>query len=1764
MVGRVAMAAAAVAAAPASATDGDVQPAKKRKEDDPSIKAITNYFSPLVKNVDRMLSPPKSNNIMDYFKKSPPANEKVTSPVTEKESTSKSSLSRLNRRGKRCNLNNKLKDMKTVEPDLVIEVDSDDHTERLNPKEEDSKTSSIGHNVPALLAPLNMEDENDSSKNPLDTITFKNEGEMRIERNIIKTNLKRSKKRKHKDETDLSEKVTSETQLKERCKELDDKQVASTNEPQNKSIVNSLDSEINANKTPPLNDCTVTVSFEDFLKSQGENEADQIPKAQAPESSITSDEAASCLAAQQLPLKVVTVLAQIHSIPPKSPACRKIASIFLKQKPKEAKRRSSESSSEVEYAEQMTQKRKSNVVIPEEELELAVLDTTGSETVKSKCTAEERHQFMKAFRQPESDTVKTGAKKGIGKQKGVGEKSLKHPEEIEECEGVSNVLREKEVPKDYVGSDSSCDADKSDITRVRNNRLSRKKMILETKGKGLTSNENQKSDADNQIKGIASCETQSKLSRNKNVLRRSPRQKKSQTSLNITPEKTKISEVVAQNSPAAIPLQTSTPKTNNKSLNKSDLYKVEVITEPFESKSPIRMKFTRISTSEGSTKDGIKVNSTSSNVSKAKKLVEKAKALQHNKATKMTEGTLHTLLRRSSRQQALAERKCLQNAEDSVIILDSCPSNVTTVSESVEKQKNLPSLNDVLGKRPGNVKAAKKPSGKEKPSSLIKKRVQKPADEAVTIVVESSEDESENSQDEEQFKAKREFLMSGLPESLKRQIAKKAASLEAYSAANSCFQSVVHVQQKDERFSMWTLMPPSCPLLTNLREVNSKVTDVSRLTFSLGEFSVLNTQPNSTDSAVLVPSGWRPLFSETLKSCLLEEIRSFNSRFPVKQCFEVLLKKQITPENNKQVNKCEILSPESNAKSDSGKETKRKRKTEAHKSKRMKKIEKSEVKSDKASKVPWVKQAGVENMNKVVDINKTEEPQIIEDSEFESEINYVSDFSNEDMLWTEKYQPQNSSELIGNTAAIKKLHRWLSEWRKRAVWEENRTQKEEENESLDSMDFKDDKSDSEEETLLCNTMLLIGPPGIGKTAAVYACAQELGFKIFEVNASCQRSGRQILSQLKEATQSHQVDKQGVNAHKPCFFNSCSSTKSPRKHSPRKEWSPKKLPVSPRKAGLKQGLAPKTLASYFKISSKPKKKEEKVQGNIKENNKDKLSEENIQKKSARSGSGEEESSKKCATSLILFEEVDIIFDEDVGFLNAIKTFMTTTKRPVILTTNDPSFSLIFDGCFEEITFNVPPLINIASYLQVLCLAENLRTDIRDFAALLAANNCDIRQSILHLQFWVRSGGGFLKEKTMVLHSEENKIDGTKQITCTEEPRSSKTSKASPPLVNSLPKCDSGCFENLLGLKNILLPSEDLFSFLKHEITTEEEWSKLTHLLTEFQMRNIDFIYNNLEFILPLPVNILAEPTQIAKPTLDMIRENSSNGNPLDSDCLQEISPVKKTKQTKCLRNLRLLDDSDLFESELNYSGFITMLSDTPPSHLEEEKHGLKAVTNSTVTPSGGTPGRRKGCALAFQCLNSLTEFVENMSFLDCCFSRTTLRSKSCKYGECIWTKGKTKNGVSDEFSMEHHDWWSSQSSSELKATIEALSFNKCSKTMGSCLNSGRTLGKDELEELTLHVSRDCTNLYFGQLTANSSIHHKAQKRLETIKTVFSNQTSLHLGSRQASIVEYLPTLRNICKLEKQKEQGKTKRRFLHYLEGIYFSRQFLNSLAADFP
>ncbi|KAK1331369.1 hypothetical protein QTO34_009322 [Cnephaeus nilssonii] len=1865
MVGVLAMAAAA--AAPPPVKGYEIEACKKRRRDDDrsSSETITKYLSPVEKTGDRVFSPPKSSNILDYFRKSSPTNEKTQ---LARECKIKSSAPLPADIGKNCkiplemfsniefkkrrktvNLSHQLRNIKP-ENESPIEINSDDSKEdsSLNNDVVESSTSFSLKQPVEILAESIQDNKNQSSI----VASKKSSKKVNPKLGTTENDCKNLRKRKRQEIIDLSESLPLAEELnllKKDCK--DSKQIIP-------SLINEIENTTdNVTKPAQLNDGTITVSYEDFLRSHKENKLEQIPDStlsicvpsKTVEGRVTSgctSDTETCDISQQVPFKTVTVLAQVHPIPPKKTG--KIPSIFLKQKQLEMENSLSDPENE-----QTIQKRKSNVVIREEELELAVLEAASSEAVKPKCTLEERQQFMKAFRQPASDALKNGVKKSSDKQKEPDEKSLN------EEERDSNSKKIMENPNIQMVSDngnSQSHTHKGSFPKEKCQKLKKKdKKMLDI---GATSGENREGNPQ-----MRETTFSFKGKQSKNRLRMSLRQKKTgafkdsplfssasficedranddplkicsqynkSSRKTSTPVKDKVIYPKAETEDSLV--NVSTPKSTRRSLRGSRTPTATIIggtdSEDAQDICPVKastpraskMKFTRISTPKKSKKKSKKsskkseatggdftyqtrkASNTSKNVSKAKKLIEKAKAL-HISRSKAAEEIV-TPLRRSSRHQILPEGKKMSDTEDSVIIINSSP---TSLKHPETNQKKLQCLNDVLGKKPN--KTSKNEPGKMKIAPLFLTRKVHKTTDPILGFDESSQDTSERSQDcDVRLKAKRDFLMSGLPDLLKRQIAKKSAALDVYNAVSTSFQRVVHVQQKDDGCYLWHLKPPTCSRLIKLKQWNTKV-NLSKCVIALGEFSTLNSNLKSNNSAV-VYMGRRKGFTEEVRNLLLEEITCSNPEFSLRKYFPLLLKKntehQVLSEcHYKQENP--QLEPDVNLK-----ETKRKRvETKNRKSKRRKPNEYSEnpeningkpkelekthnytgIKLDSSqslySKTRSKKQTAVSTTCEV-ETESVEESDVLiidDDKAPTSEISSVSDSGTEDMLWTEKYQPQNSSELIGNELAIKKLHSWLKDWKRRAELEERQNLKgkrdEKQEDLLDRTDFKD--SSDEEENRLCNTVLITGPTGVGKTAAVYACAQELGFKIFEVNASSQRSGRQILSQLKEATQSHQVDKQGVNSQKPCFFNSYNIGKSPKKlNSPKKVvTSPRRLPPSsPQSSGPKRALPPKTLANYFKVSSKPKNNEE---IELPENNKGIKNffeqKQTIQTKSTNTTNsnvkeyGAEEPNRKSATSLILFEEVDVIFEEDAGFLNAIKTFMATTKRPVILTTSDPSFSLMFDGCFEEINFNMPSLLNVASYLQTICLTENFRTDIKDLVTLLTANTCDIRKSILYLQFWIRSGGGFLEERPLSL-CRENSRNG--QLTRSEDGPDSqnnpKNAKRSP---TELPKCDTGCVETLFGLKNIFPPSEGLFSFLKHKIRTKEEWHKLIQVLTEFQMRNVDFLYSNLEFILPLPVDIIPETEKLCGSSVSVDTSAATKNMKCLARKHSGEKPLKKSQKKKHKKKMVILDDSDLFDTNLDFSDEFLCLhpesssseeSKAKESNSETKKLNKCLYSNIESNPHlPETPAEKKCSALVSHCLNSLTEFMDNMSFLDALLTDGREQKELGKH-DFSWTNGKVKSGLCDEFSLENSDGWTSQNSGELKAAVEALSFTKCSSTISKALetlNSCKKLGKDPMKDLTLSVSQKRTNVYFSQTSANLDC---AWKRIAVIKSVFSSRSLLNLGNRQASIIEYLPTLRNICRTEKLKEQGKSKRRFLHYLEGIHLniSKETVNTLAAGFP
>ncbi|KAL4933482.1 replication factor C subunit 1 [Aspergillus undulatus] len=95
----------------------------------------------------------------------------------------------------------------------------------------------------------------------------------------------------------------------------------------------------------------------------------------------------------------------------------------------------------------------------------------------------------------------------------------------------------------------------------------------------------------------------------------------------------------------------------------------------------------------------------------------------------------------------------------------------------------------------------------------------------------------------------------------------------------------------------------------------------------------------------------------------------------------------------------------------------------------------------------------------------------------------------DDLLWTSKYAPTSLNMICGNKAAVDKLQSWLRDWRKNAKSE-----------------FKKPGKDG---SGIYRSVMIHGPPGIGKTTAAHLVAKLEGYDIVESNASDTRSKKLV-------------------------------------------------------------------------------------------------------------------------------------------------------------------------------------------------------------------------------------------------------------------------------------------------------------------------------------------------------------------------------------------------------------------------------------------------------------------------------------------------------------------------------------------------------------------------------------------------------------------------------------------------------------------------------
>jgi hypothetical protein len=154
---------------------------------------------------------------------------------------------------------------------------------------------------------------------------------------------------------------------------------------------------------------------------------------------------------------------------------------------------------------------------------------------------------------------------------------------------------------------------------------------------------------------------------------------------------------------------------------------------------------------------------------------------------------------------------------------------------------------------------------------------------------------------------------------------------------------------------------------------------------------------------------------------------------------------------------------------------------------------------------------------------------------------------------------------------------------------------------------------------LSNTILLTGPTGAGKTATVFACAEELGYEVFEVYPGIgRRNGANVDNLIGDVGKNHIV---GSN------------------------------PTGQKSALPKKG--PKINAFAALLESKGKERAFDVP-------------------IPQSETRESATPPAVRQSLILLEEVDILYKDDVNFWPAVINIIKTCKRPVIMTCNGDTF------------------------------------------------------------------------------------------------------------------------------------------------------------------------------------------------------------------------------------------------------------------------------------------------------------------------------------------------------------------------------------------------------------------------------------------------------------------------------------------------------------
>ncbi|KAL2892923.1 ATPase family AAA domain-containing protein 5 [Bienertia sinuspersici] len=299
-------------------------------------------------------------------------------------------------------------------------------------------------------------------------------------------------------------------------------------------------------------------------------------------------------------------------------------------------------------------------------------------------------------------------------------------------------------------------------------------------------------------------------------------------------------------------------------------------------------------------------------------------------------------------------------------------------------------------------------------------------------------------------------------------------------------------------------------------------------------------------------------------------------------------------------------------------------------------------------------------------------------------------------LWTNKYHPEKALEVCGNSEAVKFINDWLRLWHgtdfrfSKSYYADSCSMKDDEYDLYDS----DSDVKNEDASGLKNVLLVTGPVGSGKSAAIYACAKEQGFQVIEINASDWRNGALLKQKFGEAVGSHWVKRS--------------------QESPMGKRSLKSSLITNEAAAQDMSNGVIDVISLLE--------EDDYLGNV---------------GSQHHSNDGLPCDKGDIKTLILFEDVDVNLYDDRGLISTIQQLADTGKRPMILTSNSESPPLPDSLDREEVCFTMPSLKELAEHIHLLCSAEKANTQVNLIERCIEFFRGDIRKTLMCLQFWCQS-------------------------------------------------------------------------------------------------------------------------------------------------------------------------------------------------------------------------------------------------------------------------------------------------------------------------------------------------------------------------------------------------------------------------------------------